>query len=360
MKKSMWIKIGIFGAVVVAFTIYFIVSIIHNNKIENSPLTNCAYYEYVETNKVKIMGRVFVLPLGVAGGEYRSGGYSIEQDSIVLTYDTDPDTRVLLTTYENPENLDITLKDTYLSVTYLEDQNTSLDKQVSDFYDSMLEEEGYTFTKTEETTWEDVSRYFYLAANPKGSVEDCYFDSYDWDIDVWHFVLKDENKNAMLDVLFFERADGFYRIDMCYPENDKDAKESVYEDFGYISFNTDSEKIEDMNENIVVTESIQSDGSLIVTVVNNSEHTIESLRCNLSTYYTQDDKEIPGSSHSIREANIDPGSIVTFTFEADLLEDTSRYTVSAAVLPFTRYLDEEGVIHNSENSVPYMTSVSYN
>lgn len=359
MKKSMWIKIGILGVVVVAFIIYFIVSLVQNNKIENSPLTNCAYYDYVETNKVIIRDRIFVLPLMVSGGEYRSGGYSVKQDSIVLTYDKDPDTKVLLTTYEDPEALDLTLKDTYISATYLEDQNTSLDKQASDFYDSMLEE-GYTFTKTEETTWEDIYRYFYLSVNPKGSVDDCFFNSYDWDIDVWHFELKDETKNAILEVLFFERADGFYRIDMCYPENDEDARENVYTAFQYISFKTDSEKIQTMYENIVVTESIQSDGSLIVTVVNNSEHTIESLRCNLSTYYMQDDKETQGNNHSIRETNVESGSIVTFTFEADLLTDTSRHTVNVSVLPFTRYLDEDGVIHNSEDSAPNMTSIGFN
>lgn len=348
MKKSTWIKLGIFAAVVLGFGIFFFVIVIRNNIKANSDLSNCACYNVVQGNRATISsGRIHVPSVPSNGDKYRKETYVVEKDQLTISYEKDAKTKIYLPVLEESDDIDLSEKESYISVSYLSDQNTALAQQVSDFYNEINEEGNLTFDVSENTTWEDISRYYYQESNEGASVENCIFNSYDWDINVWRFVLLDDTNDKTLEVLFFERADGFYRIDLCYPKKEEKAQENIYSEFLTISFNTDKENLERIQSGLVVTEQSQSDGSLIVTVVNNSGSAIEVLYCDI-LLQTGDNTQDSGMLFTQRQFEVAPGSINTFTYDAEVFANSDSYTLEVTASPHCRFLDKDGTITSGD------------
>ncbi len=344
-KKSTLIKIGIWGAVAILVIVYLLISYNEYKKAENSPMANCENYHNFETERISIFESVYILSKPVSEQKTYGDTYLVKEDSVTLVYDEEPYNKDdYFAMYGAPETLNLSEEDMYLTITYLEDQTTALEEQATAFYNDKKEEDGCTFTKTDKTTWEDVRVFFYLNADKDHYASSLWSYSPDWYIDVWHYVLENENNDTVTEVLFFERADGFYRMDMCYPEHDKDAKEYIYREFEFIDFKIDEEILDIVQENIVVTETIQADGSLLVTVVNEGDYAVDSLHCDLSTYKGGSATERIENLISKFEENIAPGNSVTFTFDADLIEGMDSYSVDVRVSPGVRYFNDDGTI----------------
>ncbi len=203
------------------------------------------------------------------------------------------------------------------TVTYLSDQTTPVKDQALAFA-SMLQATGdYKFISEEKTTWEDVGRYYYLHN------DDHYadpFPSYEWDLAVWKYEYIDKSTNQKCETLFFERADGFYTIDMKYPRWGKDVKEEMYTLFEVINFQIDFEIDQQMEDALSYTTEKTDDGELIVIVDYDGEVTIDMLYCELESF-SSEGSDFSASFATTTEHDVKPGETVVFTFDARTVSD---------------------------------------
>ena len=202
------------------------------------------------------------------------------------------------------------------TITYLSDQTTPVKDQATAFA-SLLQGDDYKLIEKEETTWEDAGRYYYLHN------DDHYadpFPSYEWDIEVWKYEFIDKSTNQKCETLFFERADGFYTIDMKYPRFGKAVKEEMYLLFENITFQIDLEIDRQMDEALSCTTEKTDDGELIVAVTYDGDVTIDMLYCQLESFVSEDG-DASVSLAMTTKSDVKPGETVIFTFDARTVSD---------------------------------------
>ncbi len=204
-----------------------------------------------------------------------------------------------------------------LTITYLSDQTTPVKDQALAFASALQSEDSYKFISEEETTWEDVGRYYYLHNNDHYADP---FPSYEWDLAVWKYEYIDKSTSQKCETLFFERADGFYTIDMKYPRWSKDIKEEMYTLFEVINFQIDLEIDQQMEDALSCTTEKTDDGELIVTVTYDGEVTIDRLYCELESF-SSEGSELSVSIATTMEHDVKPGKTVVFTFDARTVSD---------------------------------------
>ncbi len=229
--------------------------------------------------------------------------YTLKSDSLTLFYAED-----YVKDKKHPASL---------TITYLSDQATPVKDQALTFALALQSKDNYKFISEEETTWEDVGRYYYLHN------DDHYadpFPSYEWDIVVWKYEYIDKSTNQKCETLFFERADGFYTIDMKYPRWGKDVKEEMYTLFEVINFQIDLEIDQQMENALSCTTEKTDGGKLIVTVTYDGEVTIDSLYCQLESF-SPEGSNLSASFATTIEHDVKPGETVVFTFDARTVSD---------------------------------------
>lgn len=203
------------------------------------------------------------------------------------------------------------------TVSYLTDQTTPVKEQAEAFASTLQSDDNYKFINGEEASWEDVGRFYYLNKDKDDSNFASDFPSYVWDIVVWKYEYIDKSTNQKCETLFFERADGFYTIDMKYPKFGKEKKEEVYTLFEKMSFLVDLEIDKQMDEALSCTQERMDNGDLIVTVTYEGDVRIDQLNCQLSSC-------TPEGSVSLTmamEPYVEPGETVVFTFDAETLSN---------------------------------------
>lgn len=204
-----------------------------------------------------------------------------------------------------------------LTVTYLSDQTTPIKDQAQAFASTLQSKDDYKFLSEEETTWEDVGRYYYLNKDEKDDSYARCFPSFVWDIAVWKYEYIDKSTNQKCETLFFERADGFYTINMKYSRFGNDKKEEVYTLFERINFQIDLEIDEQIEDAISYTQELQENGDLVVTITYNGDIVIDQLNCRLDTL----SPEGAGSVTTYMESYVEPGETIVYTIDAETLSN---------------------------------------
>lgn len=214
-----------------------------------------------------------------------------------------------------------------LCISYLTDQSTDIALQAANFMDTIESDKRYKLISKEQTTWEDIGRYYYLNKDPLDDSWERGFPSYEWDITVWKCDYIDKDTNKKCEVLFFERTDGFYKLEMNYPRSGKIIKQKVYSLFEDIYFNIDLEITEKVKSDITYTQELQADGTILVTVTNNGPFRLDLITCSLS--YTTGDGV--SGYWSTQESYVQPDKTIIFTVPAEIANQSDSKQPSVCV-----------------------------
>lgn len=203
------------------------------------------------------------------------------------------------------------------TITYLDDQTTPVKEQAETFASTLQTDDNYKFISAQEASWEDVGRFYHLNKDKNDDYFAYDFPSYVWDIMVWKYEYIDKSTNQKCETLFFERADGFYSVDMKYPKFGKEKKEKVYALFEKMTFQVDLEIDEQIDDALSCTQELMDNGDLIVTVTYDGDIRIDQLNCQLSNC-------TPEGSVSLTmaiEPYVEPGETIVFTFDAETISN---------------------------------------
>ncbi len=225
-----------------------------------------------------------------------------------------------------------------------QNEEKSIIYRVSYYPDSTAQEESAGFedrvqyTEKEKTTWEEAmwkyNAFCYENEYPL-SYDWIIFHSVDWDVELWKYVTEDAQKKSVTEMLFFDRADGCYSIEMTYPVKNMDAKMMLYDIASQQAFQVDTDHIKKINKGIAWEEEINEEGDLVVTVTNNGDETAERVSCNISLETipkTLEDGTVQsGAGFEMNKDDLLPGESTTFTLEAENMEDMTDYSVSVCV-----------------------------
>ena len=164
--------------------------------------------------------------------------------------------------------------------------------------------------------------------------DDTYFHSVDYGIEVWKYVVEDKAEKLVTEVLFFDRADGAYSIEMTYPTKDVNAKMMVYYFITQQDFQVDIDRLAKIQEGIEWKNEVNEKGELVVTVTNHGDETVEYLSCFIQTdlppKQMEDGTTQEGAAYSYMKENVSSGQTVTFSLAAEQMEDVIDYRVDVS------------------------------
>ncbi len=341
MKKKVGIVIGCVAAVaIIATAVIFIftdiatISNLNNSlNLEEFDYESYSSYGELQNNHVKMNPNLlFYYPASGEGHDY-TDIHVADSDRIQITFTVAPGKDDFeygdwLAMYNENATVDGAGELVYFEVEYLPDQSTSLANQAEAYCNNAKDTKGYKVTDAEQIKWEDMLEDYNLEYVVKdgGHPVYGYILAYDLGVDVWRYKIKDNSNKKIIETLFFEREDGFYRVEMHYPKKDGEARSAVYSMFDSVEFNVDLQNIQEMGENMtIVEESFDAKGTLVIEAENTGDKTTELLICYLVP--AGDETRIPSKA----VFGIQPGETALFGFSADSIPD--EYTIEFASCP---------------------------
>lgn len=323
MKKKNWLKIIAIVTISLSCMIYIAVSLIHSHKVNNFVLRDSCVFENVKTTHFTCNYTLAYIPSFPPGenGQDRFESYNITADELTLVYVKDPLKKDYVTAYDKDHI--ITDPEGTIKISYASDQETSLYEQAEATYASYSDSERYellehSYLPPEDdnyTTWEEVYANYYLTIFPEHNLNYITFQESEWDKEAFRFAVLDLDTKHIIEVIYFERTDGIYCVEMNYPRNNEEVRSELYEEFIYLKINADTDPIAEMHELVKLSETWEDDYTLTLTAVNNSNFTIPNLSFSFNYYYTQDVDGLNGGTiSSIDYENVKPGEEVSHTF----------------------------------------------
>lgn len=354
MKKKNWFKVIAFSTISLSCIIYIAVSLIQTYKVNNFVLKDSCVFENIETTHFTcyyLLASVPSYPLG-ENGQNRFESYNTTTDELTLVYVKDPSTNRYLTVYDK-EHI-ITDPVATIEIRYVSDQETPLYEQAETKYASYTDSERYdllqhSYLPPEDdnyTTWEEIYAHYYLTVFPEDDLKFISFPEYEWDKEAFRFAVLDRDTKDIIEVVYFERTDGIYCVEMNYPRNNEEIRNELYNEFRTIKIHADSDPIDDMYENLDLTETWADDNTLCVTAVNNSSYTIPNLCFNLNYWYTEPINGYNGGGENPTFKEVTPGEEIrhTFTFTDEQVINLKSCDVSITIYDEVRYLPESDTL----------------
>lgn len=351
MKKKNWLKIIAIITISITCVIYIAATLIHAYKVNNFVLEDSSRFEKIQTTHF-ICGSYYTYIPSYSGGDiYES--CKIDSDELTLVYIKDVYSDKYLKVYDK-ENI-ITDPVATIKISYVQDQETPLYEQAETKYASYTDTAQYkllehSYLPPEDdnfTTWEEVYANYYLTVFPEYELDFITFPESVWDKEAFRFVVLDRDTKDITEIIYFERTDAIYCMEMNYPRNNDDVRNELYEEFVFLIIHADKKTIAEMYDNLELTEIWEDDNTLTVTGVNNSSHIIPNLSFSFDYNYTQTLDGYSGRNIGAPDfENVKPGEKVSYTFTISDEEKTylESYDVTANIYEDARRLSDSGTL----------------
>lgn len=355
MKKKNWFKMIAITTISITCVIYIVATLIHAYKVNNFVLEDSSRFEKIQTTHFTCGSYYTYIP-SFSGGNDRQTvyeSYKTDNDELTLVYIKDVYSDRYLKVYDK-DNI-ITNPVATIKISYAPNQETPLYEQAETKYASFNDSDQYkllehSYLPPEDdnyTTWEEVYAHYYLTVFPEYELDDISFPESEWDKEAFRFAVLDRDTKDIIEVVYFERTDGIYCVEMNYPRNNDEVRNELYEEFLFLIIHADKEPLTEMYENLECTETWEDDNILTVTAVNNSSYTIPNLSFSFDCNYTQAVNGYNGRSVSAPTfENVKPGEEVSYTFTITDEDRTylKSYNVTTNIYEEVRYISDPGTL----------------